>query len=265
SYNTDEIEKDFLNISRAKKKKAIAGKLYKGAHLLNRNNIIIGEGSVVKPGVVLDAEHGPIVIGKHVAIQPNAVIEGPAFVGNYSTIKIGAKIYPGTSIGAHCKIGGEVTRSIIQPYSNKAHDGFLGDSYIGSWVNIGADTNTSNLKNTYGNVDVYINGMPVDSGAQFVGLTMGDHSKSGINVMFTTGAVAGVSCNIFGAGLPSKYLPSFSWGSPDSFTVFEIEKSIEIARRMMSRRGITMSKSYEAMMRHVFNLTRKERREWLKK
>ncbi len=263
-HNTEQIEKDFLILKR-KTRTQIAGKIYKGVHLLNRKNIIIGSGTVIKPGVVLDAEHGQIVIGKNVTIMPNAVIEGPATIGDSSTIKIGAKIYPGTSIGRDCKIGGEVTRSIIQSYSNKAHDGFVGDSYIGSWVNLGADTNTSNLKNTYGNVNVTINGKEIDSGSQFVGLTMGDHSKSGINVMFNTGTVVGTSCNVYGADLPPKYLPSFSWGRENEFTTFDIDKSIEIARRMMSRRGITMSKAYESMMRHVFNQTKQERKEWLKK
>ncbi|MBI3193438.1 MAG: hypothetical protein HYZ34_03100 [Ignavibacteriae bacterium] len=263
-HNAEQIEKDFLSLKR-KTKKAIAGKIYNGAHLLNRKNILVGSGSVIKPGVVLDAEHGSIIIEKNVTVMPNAVIEGPVYIGEGSQIKIGAKIYPGTSIGRECRIGGEVTRSIFQSYSNKAHDGFVGDSYIGSWVNLGADTNTSNLKNTYGNVNVFINGEEIDSGSQFVGLTMGDHSKSGINVMFNTGSVVGTSCNIFGSDFPQKYLPSFSWGSSGSFTTFDIEKSIEIARRMMSRRGITMSKAYESMMRHVFNQTKRERKQWLKK
>jgi UDP-N-acetylglucosamine diphosphorylase/glucosamine-1-phosphate N-acetyltransferase len=262
--NAEQIENDFVSLKR-KSKKAIAGKIYNGAHLLNRKNILIGSGSIIKPGVVLDAEHGPIIIEKNVSIMPNVVIEGPVFIGEGSQIKVGAKIYPGTSIGRECRIGGEVTRSIFQSYSNKAHDGFVGDSYIGSWVNLGADTNTSNLKNTYGNVNVFINGEEIDSGSQFVGLTIGDHSKSGINVMFNTGTVVGTSCNIFGDDLPPKYIPSFSWGSSGSFTSFDIEKSIEIAQRMMSRRGITMSKAYETMMRHVFNQTKQERKQWLKK
>ncbi len=262
-HNAEYISKDFASIRSGKKK--IAGKVYTGAHLLNKKNIVIGKGSVVKPGVVIDAEHGPVIIGKNVTVMPNAVIEGPVYIGNSSTIKIGAKIYPGTSIGSECKIGGEVTRSIFQSYSNKAHDGFVGDSYIGSWVNLGADTNTSNLKNTYGNISVQINGKSVDSGLQFVGLTMGDHSKSGINVMFNTGSVVGVSCNVFGAGLPPKYLPSFSWGNADAQTEFDIEKSLEIAQRMMERRSIIMSNTYQEVMRHIFNKTSRERKQWLKK
>ncbi|MBI3189389.1 MAG: GlmU family protein [Ignavibacteriales bacterium] len=262
--NALEIEKDFQQIKLLSRKQ-ISGKIYNGAHLLNRKNLIIGSGSIIKPGVVLDAEHGPIIIEKNVLVMPNVVIEGPAYIGASSQIKVGAKIYPGTSIGRECRIGGEVTRSIFQSYSNKAHDGFVGDSYIGSWVNLGADTNTSNLKNTYGNVNVFINGKEIDSGSQFVGLTMGDHSKSGINVMFNTGSVVGTSCNIFGADFPQKYLPSFSWGSDGAFTTFDIEKSIEIARRMMSRRGVTMSSAYESMMRHVFHQTKQERKQWLKK
>ncbi len=262
--NSEEIEKDFRRINK-KKVHSSQGKFYSGAYLLNKKNIIVGKGSIVKPGVVLDAEHGPIIVGNNVTIMPNSVIEGPVFIGNGSTIKAGAKIYPGTSIGVECKIGGEVTRSIIQSYSNKAHDGFLGDSYLGSWVNLGADTNTSNLKNTYGNVIVVVNGKPIDSGKQFVGLTMGDHSKSGINVMFNTGTVIGVSCNVFGEGMPPKYLPSFSWGNSGSYSIFTIEKSIEIAGRMMERRGLNPSKAYREVLRHVFTTTKKERKQWLKK
>ncbi len=260
--NAKYITEDFKKFKPSKK---IAGKIYPGTYLLNKKNIVIGKGSSIKPGVVIDAEHGPVIIGKNVTIMPNAVIEGPVYIGDSSIIKVGAKIYPGTSIGSECRIGGEVTRSIFQSYSNKAHDGFVGDSYIGSWVNLGADTNTSNLKNTYGNVTVQINGKQIDSRLQFVGLTMGDHSKSGINVMFNTGTAVGISCNVYGADLPPKYLPSFIWGSADTQTEFDIEKSLEIAQRMMERRKMIMSQAYKQIMRHIFTLTSKERKQWLKK
>lgn len=229
------------------------------AHLLNKKKIDIGKNSVIKAGAVLDAEHGSIIIGKNVLVMPNAVIEGPAFIGDYSTIKIGAKIYHGTSIGEHCKVGGEVEASIIQSYSNKQHDGYLGHSYLGSWINIGADTNTSDLKNTYGTVRVSLNGEPVETGLQFVGLTMGDHSKTGINVMFDTGTVVGVSCNVYGAGLPPKFLPSYSWGGIGSWTACRLEKSLETARRVMARRNVSMSQAYEKMFREVFRLTQDQR------
>ncbi len=258
-HTSDQVESDFKIIAKKTKKK-IYGKIYPGASLLNRKNIIIGRGSVLKPGVVLDAEHGSIIIGKNVTVMPNAVIIGPAYIGDGSIIKVGAKIYHGTSIGERCKVGGEVEASIIQSYSNKQHDGFLGHSYLGSWVNLGADTNTSDLKNTYGNVRVELHGKQIDTGYQFVGLMMGDHSKTGINVMFDTGTIVEVSCNIFGANLPPKNIPSFSWGQKNSFSVYDIEKSIETARKVMKRRDITMTAAYEKLMRNVFLQTENDRR-----
>jgi UDP-N-acetylglucosamine diphosphorylase/glucosamine-1-phosphate N-acetyltransferase len=259
SHTSDQIEYDFTIIAKSTKKK-ISGTIYPGASLLNRKNIIVGRGSVLKPGVVLDAEHGSIIIGKNVTVMPNAVIIGPASIGDGSIIKVGAKIYHGASIGERCKVGGEVEASIIQSYSNKQHDGFLGHSYLGSWVNLGADTNTSDLKNTYGNVRVELHGKQIDTGYQFVGLMMGDHSKTGINVMFDTGTIVGVSCNIFGANLPPKNIPSFSWGQKNFFSVYDIEKGIETARKVMKRRELTMTAAYEKLMRNVFLQTENDRR-----
>lgn len=259
SHNAEEIEKDFQLL---KQKKNILGKVYDGAYLLNKKKIILGKGSVIKPGVVLDAEKGAIIIGNNVTVMPNAVIEGPAFIGDNSVIKIGAKIYHGTSIGKWCKVGGEVEASIIQSYSNKQHEGFLGHSYIGSWVNLGADTNTSDLKNNYSTIRVQINGKSIDSGIQFVGLTMGDHSKSGINVMFDTGTVVGVSCNIYGAGLPPKFVPSFAWGGEKQFEIYDLEKSIATMKRMMERRNVKITESYEKLVSKVFKDTRRERQDF---
>lgn len=256
NHNAEEIENDFQQL---RQKKNILVKIYKGVHLLNKKKIIIGNGSVIKPGVVLDAEKGAIIIGENVAIMPNAVVEGPVFIGDNSTIKIGAKIYHGTSIGKWCKVGGEVEASIIQSYSNKQHEGFLGHSYLGSWVNLGADTNTSDLKNNYSTIRVQVDGQSIDSGMQFIGLTMGDHSKSGINVMFDTGTVVGASCNIYGAGLPPKFVPSFVWGGEKEFKTYDLEKSIDTMKRVMLRRNVTMSDSYEKLVRKVFEDTKYER------
>ncbi len=257
--NAEQIVSDFRALTAGLRGKRIRGKVYPGAHLVNRKDIFIGEGSAVKPGVVLDAENGPIYIGNHVTVYPNATIEGPAYVGDRSMIKVGAKIYEGTSIGPVCKVGGEVEESIIHAYSNKQHDGFLGHAYLGMWVNLGADTNNSDLKNNYGSVKVYINGQPVDSGTMFVGLTMGDHSKSGINSMFNTGTVVGVSSNVFGTGFPPKYLPSFTWGGGEGMTTYDLEKSIEVARRVMARRKMEMTEAEEKVFRAVFDLTMPER------
>ncbi len=257
--NGEQICQDFKLLTYYQSEK-IKGKVYPGAHLLNESEIFIDEGAKIKPGVVLDAESGPIYIGKDAKIFPNAVIEGPAFIGNKTAIKIGAKIYENTSIGEVCKVGGEVEGSIIHAYSNKQHDGFLGHAYLGTWVNLGADTNNSDLKNNYGSVKVIINGEQVDSGSMFVGLTMGDHSKCSINTMFNTGTVVGASSNIFGAGFPKKYVPSFTWGGSDSMTSYDIDKALDVAKRVMARRNIQLTETEEKVFRKVFDITKEERK-----
>lgn len=239
----------------------VLGKVYEGAHLLNLSRIHIEEGAVVKPGVVLDAEEGPIYISRDAKIMPNAVIVGPAFIGEKSIVKIGAKIYENTTIGEVCKVGGEIEESIVHAYSNKQHEGFIGHAYLGEWVNIGADSNNSDLKNDYGNVKVYNNGSLVDTGSQFVGLTMGDHSKCGINSMFNTGTVVGVCCNIFGAGIPPNHVPSFSWGgASNGFVTYRIDKVVDVVRKVMARRKISLSDANERFLRTVFELTKEERK-----
>ena len=235
------------------------GTVYAGAHLLNPADIVIGEGSKIKPGVVLDAENGPIVIGKNVTVFPNAVIEGPAFIGDRTLIKIGAKIYENTSIGEVCKVGGEVEGAIIHAYSNKQHDGFLGHAYLGMWVNLGADTNNSDLKNNYGTVKVVIDGQTVDSGSMFMGLVMGDHTKSSINSMFNTGTVVGVSSNVFGSGFPPKSIPSFAWGGAGEMSTYDLGRAIDVARRVMGRRKIELSPVEENVLKSVFRLTERDR------
>lgn len=255
NHNGSQIVADFAIV----KGEPSLGTVDKGVHLLDGNNIIVGEGARVKPGVVLDAEGGPIYIGKNARIFPNATIEGPAFVGEGSLIKIGAKIYENTSIGEMCKVGGEVEESIIHSYANKQHDGFLGHAYLGMWVNLGADTNNSDLKNNYGHVRVVINGKQIDTGSLFVGLIMGDHSKSGINTMFNTGTVVGVACNVFGGGYPPKYIPSFSWGGSESLATYDVDRAIEVARRVMARRKRTMDKSEELLFHTIFQQTANQR------
>ena len=259
--NGAQIRQDFDWIERKTRGKKIRGKLSKGVYLVAQDNIMIGEGSTVKPGTVLDGEEGPVYIGKNVNIFPQATIIGPAFVGDNSWIKVGAQIYENTSIGPVCKVGGEVEASIIHGYSNKQHAGFLGHSYIGSWVNLGADTNNSDLKNNYGTVKVSLGSEVIDTGLQFVGLTMGDHSKSAVNSMFNTGTVVGVCSNIFGSGFPPKYIPSFSWGAAgETFTTYATEKAIDVARRVMARRKIEMTAIEEKIFREIFNLTREYRK-----
>lgn len=256
NYNPEEIAYDFAKLSRGGE---IHGHVHERATLLETKNIYVGHDTVIKPGAVLDAVEGPIYLGNNVKVLANAVIEGPAFVGDNSIIKIAAKIYEGTSIGEVCKVGGEVEESIIHSHSNKQHDGFLGHAYLGQWVNLGADTNNSDLKNNYGNVKVTINGRKVDSGSMFVGLTMGDHSKCGINTMFNTGSVVGVMCNIWGGTFPPAYLPSYSWGGSEGLSEYQLFKAIDTAKKVMARRNVAMSENYEAVFRHIFEVTQQER------
>jgi UDP-N-acetylglucosamine diphosphorylase/glucosamine-1-phosphate N-acetyltransferase len=258
-HNGEQLRKDFASLVRGSRKR-IRGKVFPGVHLVNRKQIFIDSGAVIKPGAVLDAERGPISIGRNATILPNAVIEGPAFIGAHTLVKAGAKIYENTSIGEWCKVGGEVEASIIHSHANKQHEGFVGHSYIGSWCNLGADTNTSDLKNNYGTVQVQINGKMVDSGLQFVGLMMADHAKSGINTMFNTGTVVGVASNVFGSGFPPKFIPSFSWGGAEGMTEYEREKALEVARRVMKRRNVEMTDADAALLRKIFDLTAHERR-----
>ncbi len=262
-YNPSELRSDFEQLMISKKidkKNNILGNIYDGVHLIERDNIFIDEEAIIKPGAVIDGSEGPVYIDKHAKIFSNAVIEGAVYVGEGTQVKSCARLYENVSVGQVCKVGGEIEDTIILPYTNKQHSGFMGHAYLGSWVNIGADTNCSDLKNNYGNVKVYVNGEIVDSGSQFLGVIMGDHSKTAINTMFNTGTIVGVSCNIFGNGFPSKYIPSFSWGGSEAVTTYDIDKSIETGKRVMERREKEMSDSEEKLFRKIFDLTKKERR-----
>ncbi len=234
-------------------------RLFRSVNLINKDDIIIEAGSVIKPGVVIDASNGPIYIGKDVEIYPNSVIEGPVYIDDNCKIKSCAVIYENVSIGKVCKIGGEVEDSIIMPYSNKQHSGFLGHAYLGSWVNLGADTNCSDLKNNYSTIQLNLHGKKIDTGLQFLGLVIGDHSKSAINSMFNTGTIAGFSCNIFGSGFPEKFIPSFSWGGKENMETYDVNKSIATAKKVMERRNIAMTKADEDLFNTIFNNTKSER------
>ncbi len=238
----------------------IRGKVHEGAYLVEKDNIYIEEGAVIKPGAVLDASDGPIYIDRNAVVASNAVIEGAVYLGENSIIRSCSRVYEDVSIGATCKIGGEVEDSVILPFTNKQHSGFLGHAYLGSWVNIGADTNCSDLKNNYGTVRVYTDGQMVDSGLQFLGVIIGDHTKTAINTMFNTGTIVGFCCNIFGPGFPDKYLPSFSWGGSEAVTTYDLERSIETAKRMLQRRNREMSEPEEKLFRKIFDITKTERR-----
>lgn len=224
----------------------VAGIVAEGSYLVNPRGIHIGWGTKVKPCVVIDAEDGPVWIGDNVTIYPHSYIQGPAYLGNGTLIQPGAVVHAGTTIGPRSKIGGEVEASIIQGYSNKQHDGFLGHSYVGSWVNIAADCINSDLKNTYGNIRVPINGREVDTGEMFVGMFVGDYSKAGINVSFPTGAVIGFCSSVFAARSP-KFVPSFAWLDGESVQRYDEQRGLAIARKVMARRQCAMSPAEEEL------------------
>lgn len=228
----------------------LAGKVYSGAHLINDHPIHVGAGSKVKPGAVLDAEKGPIYIGDNCVVGPTAVIEGPCYVGDGCLIKPGAHV-AGSSIGMVCKIGGEVEGTIFHGYSNKQHDGFIGHSFIGEWVNLGADTVGSDLKNTYGNVKVPINGAPVDSGHQFVGAFVGDHTKTAIRTALPTGCVIGHACNILSSRIAPQFVPSFTWLSDEGPQRHDPGKALEVAKKVVARRNRTYSAAECALFNSI--------------
>jgi UDP-N-acetylglucosamine diphosphorylase / glucose-1-phosphate thymidylyltransferase / UDP-N-acetylgalactosamine diphosphorylase / glucosamine-1-phosphate N-acetyltransferase / galactosamine-1-phosphate N-acetyltransferase len=234
-------------------------KEFNGVHYIEKNNITIEAGAVLKPGVVIDASGGPVLISRNAVIFPNSVIEGPVYIGESSIIKSCSTIYQNTSIGKVCKVGGEVEDMVMLDYSNKQHSGFIGHAYLGSWINLGADTNCSDLKNNYSTIKITNNGKEIETGLQFLGLLMGDHSKSAINTMFNTGTVAGFSCNIYGAGFPDKFIPSFSWGGSEGFIEYKIDKSIETAAKVLGRRKKVMTKTEEELFRKIFEMTTDDR------
>ncbi|MEO8934611.1 MAG: GlmU family protein [Xanthomarina sp.] len=228
---------------------------------LNSELIFIEEGAKIE-FATLNATNGPIYIGKNAEIMEGSIIRGPFALCEEAIVKMGAKIYGPTTVGPHSRIGGEVNNSVLFGYSNKGHDGFLGNSVLGEWCNLGADTNNSNLKNNYAEVrlwDYETEGF-ARTGLQFCGLMMGDHSKCGINTMFNTGTVVGVSANIFGSGFPRNFVPSFSWGGSSGFTTYLTKKAFEVAQVVMSRRGVDFLEEDKAILEHVFEETKKFRR-----
>ena len=216
----------------------------------------------MEPGAKVEASilntcNGPIYIGNNAEVMEGSMIRGPFAMCEHAVVKMGAKIYEGSTFGPYCKIGGEVNNSIFFAYSNKAHDGFIGNSVIGEWCNIGADTNNSNLKNNYAEVKLwdYRTQRFQKTGSQFCGLIMGDHSKVGINVMFNTGTVVGCNTNIFGAGFPRNFIPSFSWGGAASYKTYNIDKAFEVAEAVMKRRNKVLTEEDRKILIHVYNQT----------
>ncbi|MCB0462845.1 MAG: GlmU family protein [Flavobacteriaceae bacterium] len=258
SKNGEAIQNDFALLTEGRKSQAIP----KSVNTINPKNIFIEEGAKLE-FVTLNASSGPIYIGKDAEIMEGSIIRGPFALCEHATVKLGAKIYGPTTVGPHSKVGGEVNNSVLFGYSNKGHDGFLGNSVLGEWCNLGADTNNSNLKNNYAEVRLwdYNTESFARTGLQFCGLMMGDHSKCGINTMFNTGTVVGVSANIFGSGFPRNFVPSFSWGGSAGFTTYLTKKAFEVAKIVMSRRDIEFTEQDAAILEHVFEDTKKFRRD----
>ena len=249
SKNGAAIQADFNLITAERTSASIPEKTV----AFNPEAIFIEEGAKL-PLCVLNATDGPIYIGKNSEIMEGSMVRGPFALCEGSTLKMGTKIYGPTTVGPHSKVGGEVNNSVFFGYANKAHDGFLGNSVIGEWCNLGADTNNSNLKNNYAEVRLwsYETENFAKTGLQFCGLMMGDHSKCGINTMFNTGTVVGVSANIFGSGFPRNFIPSFSWGGSKGFTTYLTSKALEVAEVVMKRRGMEFTAQESAILEHVF-------------
>ncbi len=256
--NDAAIREDFELLTEDRKSQPIP----KSVNTIAKENIFIEEGAKLE-FVTLNASTGPIYIGKNSEIMEGSVIRGPFALGESARVKLATKVYGATTVGPHSVIGGEVNNSVLFGYSNKGHDGFLGNSVLGEWCNIGADSNNSNLKNNYEEVKLwsYETEGFAKTGLQFCGLMMGDHSKCGINTMFNTGTVIGVSANIFGSGFPRNFVPSFSWGGASGFTTYITKKAFETARLVMSRRNVVFDEKEAAILEHVFEETKKWRKE----
>ncbi len=234
----------------------------KASRLLSKTNKLIGDEIYIEKGAkvecaIINASTGPVYIGQNAEIMEGSMIRGPFALCHDAQVKMGAKIYGATTIGPYSRVGGEVNNAVFFGYSNKAHDGFLGNSVIAEWCNIGADSNNSNLKNNYEEVKLwnYANKRFEPTGLQFVGLFMGDHSKCGINTMFNTGTVVGVNASIFGAGFPRNFIPSFSWGGPNGISTYEFKKAIAVAERVYARRNMELSAEEKNILKYVYNLT----------
>jgi UDP-N-acetylglucosamine diphosphorylase/glucosamine-1-phosphate N-acetyltransferase len=229
---------------------------------LSATNTLLGERIFAEPGArvegcILNATSGPIYLGADSEVMEGSMIRGGFALLDHSQVKLGTKVYGPTTVGPHSRIGGEVNNAVIFGYSNKGHDGFLGNAVLGEWVNMGADSNNSNLKNNYDEVKLwsYPRGGFERTGQQFCGLIMADHSKCGINTMFNTGTVVGVSCNVFGAGFPRNFIPDFTWGGSGGLTLYQTAKAFETAQRVMERRGLDLTPVDQAILQHVYDQT----------
>ncbi len=249
--NSEALKNDFEILTQNKKSENISSS---NTIIGDKNLIFLEKGAKVE-ACILNTNSGPIYLGEESEIMEGSVVRGGLALCEHSVLKLSTKIYGATTIGPYSKVGGEVNNSVIFGYSNKAHDGFLGNSVIGEWCNLGADTNNSNLKNNYGNVKLYnyLQKTMIDTGLQFCGLIMGDYSKSGINTMFNTGTVVGVGANVFGSGFPSTHINNFSWGGVEGFSEYQIEKLIETTKIVYNRRGLVFDNVDEQILFDIKN------------
>jgi UDP-N-acetylglucosamine diphosphorylase/glucosamine-1-phosphate N-acetyltransferase len=258
SKNDRAIREDFELLTEDR----VSQPIPKSVNVIAPENIFIEAGAKLE-FVTLNASTGPIYIGKNSEIMEGSVIRGPFALCESGRVKLATKVYGATTVGPHSVIGGEVNNSVLFGYSNKGHDGFLGNSVLGEWCNIGADSNNSNLKNNYEEVRLwsYETEGFAKTGLQFCGLMMGDHSKCGINTMFNTGTVVGVSANIFGAGFPRNFVPSYSWGGASGFSTYITSKAFQTAKIVMARRNVEFTHQDAAILTYVFEETKKYRKE----
>jgi UDP-N-acetylglucosamine diphosphorylase/glucosamine-1-phosphate N-acetyltransferase len=247
--NDEELRKDFKLLT--------IGRKSAGSSRFKKTEDLFIEESAIVADSYINTRTGPVYIGPHAEVMEGCMVRGPFALCEHASLKMGAKIYGATTLGPYCKAGGEINNSVMFGYSNKAHDGFLGNSVIGEWCNLGADTNNSNLKNNYSMVKVwnYEQKKMINSGLQFCGLFMGDYSKSGINTMFNTGTVVGISCNIFGGDFPPKYIPSFSWGGAKGLEKFRLDKAIESAKAMFQRRNLEFTRAEQDILTAIYDFS----------
>lgn len=246
THNAQAVKQDYAWITSGRG----GAKLHPSVTVIGPTDQLFIEESAQVYASIFNTMDGPIYIGRDAEVMEGSMVRGPFALCDHATLKMGSKVYGGTTIGPHCKVGGEVSNSVFMGYSNKAHDGFVGNSVIGEWCNLGADTNTSNLKNNYSEVRIW-NAARSEyrgTGLTFCGLLMGDHSKCGINTMFNTGTVIGVCANVYGGGFPPKHIPSFSWGGSDGTVLYDFEKAIETIRKVMARRNVELSADMTRML-----------------
>jgi len=256
TYNGTELKKDFTILTKGR-----------SSSTLSSTNTFLGDDIFVEEGAtaecsVFNSLQGPVYLGKNSQVWEGSFIRGSFALGEDSSVKMGSKIYPNTTIGPHSRVGGEINNAVIWGYSSKGHEGYLGNAVLGQWCNIGADSNNSNLKNNYAEVRLwdYSKESFRKTGLQFCGLIMADHAKCGINTMFNTGTVAGVSANIFGPGFPRNFIPDFAWGGAQGFEVYSLKKMFETAEKVYSRRDLSFDDTEKAILNEVFNLTQEYRR-----